>query len=94
MFFPPPDRDRFRTSVNVLGDAYGAGIVHHLSKGDLARMDEEDRVAALDSDKPNAGTADVTDIKMDTLNGGKLAHDSTDNGQENGHVNLSFSEKL
>ncbi|KAH3698589.1 excitatory amino acid transporter 3-like isoform X2 [Dreissena polymorpha] len=27
--------DRFRTAVNVLGDMFGAGIVHHLSKRDL-----------------------------------------------------------
>nr|CAD7589538.1 unnamed protein product [Timema genevievae] len=33
-------RDRFRTTVNVLGDALGAGIVDHLSKGELARMTE------------------------------------------------------
>lgn len=34
--------DRFRTMVNVLGDAFGAGIVDHLSKDDLRKMDEED----------------------------------------------------
>jgi len=33
--------DRFRTSVNVLGDAFGAGIVHHLSRDDLRKEDEE-----------------------------------------------------
>ena len=33
--------DRFRTSVNVLGDAFGAGIVHHLSREDLRKEDEE-----------------------------------------------------
>nr|CAD7453637.1 unnamed protein product [Timema tahoe] len=33
-------RDRFRTTVNVIGDALGAGIVDHLSKGELARMTE------------------------------------------------------
>ncbi|KAF6018958.1 SLC1A2 [Bugula neritina] len=33
--------DRFRTSINVLGDAFGAGIVYHLSREDLAREDEE-----------------------------------------------------
>ena len=39
--------DRFRTSVNVLGDAVGAGIVHHLSREDLAREDEEEERARL-----------------------------------------------
>jgi len=32
--------DRFRTTVNVLGDAIGAGIVYHLSKGELDKMDQ------------------------------------------------------
>jgi len=30
--------DRFRTAINVLGDAYGAGIVEHLSKKDLEKF--------------------------------------------------------
>lgn len=33
--------DRIRTSINVLGDAYGAGIVYHMSKDELDRMDAE-----------------------------------------------------
>ena len=36
-------RDRIRTSVNVIGDAFGAGIVYHLSKAELA---EQDRLRA------------------------------------------------
>lgn len=28
--------DRFRTAINVLGDAYGSAIVEHLSQADLA----------------------------------------------------------
>ncbi|XP_023663062.1 excitatory amino acid transporter 2-like isoform X2 [Paramormyrops kingsleyae] len=31
--------DRFRTSVNVVGDSYGAGIVYHLSKAELDTLD-------------------------------------------------------
>ncbi|XP_012697259.1 excitatory amino acid transporter 3 [Clupea harengus] len=31
--------DRFRTMINVLGDAYGAGIVEKLSRRELERMD-------------------------------------------------------
>jgi len=34
--------DRIRTSVNVLGDSYGAGIVYHLSKAELDKQDQED----------------------------------------------------
>lgn len=31
-------RDRIRTVVNVLGDAYGAGIVDHLSQAELNQI--------------------------------------------------------
>ena len=52
-----PNRDRCRTMVNVLGDAYGAGIVQHLSRADLASAS-----AALDEEfemsKRNAITGD------------------------------------
>jgi hypothetical protein len=34
-------RDRIRTSINVLGDAFGAGIVYHLCKDDLEKLDLE-----------------------------------------------------
>jgi hypothetical protein len=34
-------RDRLRTSINVLGDAYGCGIVEHLSRNELRKLDEE-----------------------------------------------------
>ncbi|KAJ8315652.1 hypothetical protein KUTeg_007802 [Tegillarca granosa] len=37
--------DRFRTAVNVLGDAIGAGIVHHLSKKELQKLDNMDTSA-------------------------------------------------
>ncbi|XP_077568872.1 excitatory amino acid transporter 2-like isoform X2 [Stigmatopora nigra] len=33
--------DRFRTSVNVVGDSYGAGIVYHLSKHELDSFDAQ-----------------------------------------------------
>jgi len=33
--------DRFRTAINVLGDALGAGIVYHLSKNELSTMDQQ-----------------------------------------------------
>jgi Na+/H+-dicarboxylate symporter len=39
--------DRFRTAINVLGDSYGAGIVHHLSKKDLEQMDQIDSIEKL-----------------------------------------------
>ncbi|XP_068578510.1 excitatory amino acid transporter 2-like isoform X3 [Cebidichthys violaceus] len=42
--------DRFRTSVNVVGDSYGAGIVYHMSKAELDELD--------------AHTAKTDDIEM------------------------------
>ncbi|XP_063052665.1 excitatory amino acid transporter 2b [Engraulis encrasicolus] len=33
--------DRFRTSVNVVGDSYGAGIVYHMSKAELDALDAQ-----------------------------------------------------
>lgn len=35
-------RDRFRTCVNVMGDALGAGIVDHLSRVDIKFADQLD----------------------------------------------------
>lgn len=47
---PAASRDRFRTSVNVMGDSYGAAIVYHLSKAELDELD--------------ANTAKSDDIEM------------------------------
>ncbi|KAL3868596.1 hypothetical protein ACJMK2_041397 [Sinanodonta woodiana] len=41
--------DRFRTTVNVLGDAIGAGIVEKLSIDDLRKMDEDETNTAISS---------------------------------------------
>lgn len=35
---------------NVLGDAYGAGIVQHLSKADLQRADELEAMEKINGD--------------------------------------------
>uniref|UniRef100_A0A8C3YV36 Amino acid transporter n=1 Tax=Catagonus wagneri TaxID=51154 RepID=A0A8C3YV36_9CETA len=36
--------DRMRTSINVVGDSFGAGIVYHLSKSELETIDSQHRV--------------------------------------------------
>ncbi|XP_046622656.1 excitatory amino acid transporter-like [Neodiprion virginianus] len=41
--------DRIRTSINVLGDGYGAGIVYHLSKTELEKMDVERKLDNLET---------------------------------------------
>ncbi|PBC34364.1 Excitatory amino acid transporter [Apis cerana cerana] len=44
--------DRIRTSINVLGDGYGAGIVYHLSKAELDKMDQEKKLEGLEMGTP------------------------------------------
>lgn len=41
--------DRFRTAINVLGDAYGSAVVEHLSQADLAAFGAMEAAAR----KPN-----------------------------------------
>ncbi|XP_037346311.2 excitatory amino acid transporter 2 [Pungitius pungitius] len=43
--------DRFRTSVNVVGDSYGAGIVYHLSKHELDSFDQQARMEEFEMAK-------------------------------------------
>merc|ERR1719411_2092728 len=40
--------DRFRTAINVLGDSIGAGIVNHLSKEELLRLDKLEKDVPLE----------------------------------------------
>ena len=44
-------RDRFRTMINVEGDAFGAGIIAHLSRKELDAMDvlEQEQANHLES---------------------------------------------
>ncbi|KAL3868595.1 hypothetical protein ACJMK2_041396 [Sinanodonta woodiana] len=70
--------DRFRTAINVLGDAYGAGIVHHLSQDDLRRMDE---LEAADAAKAEAESVSQTIPDYSYQNGGH--HPSKANGVYN-----------
>ncbi|XP_023129237.1 excitatory amino acid transporter 4 isoform X2 [Amphiprion ocellaris] len=45
--------DRLRTTTNVLGDSLGAGIVEHLSHGELQNQDAEVRNSVIeDNEKP------------------------------------------
>lgn len=54
------NRDRLRTSVNVLGDSYGAAVVGHLSRLELAEIDKlnefEIELGETDVEKKNGPT--------------------------------------
>ncbi|GAB0204179.1 excitatory amino acid transporter 3 [Grus japonensis] len=71
-------RDRFRTMVNVLGDAFGTGIVEKLSKKELEQMDVTSEVNivnpfALETILDN----DEAETKKSYVNGG-FAVDKSD----------------
>jgi solute carrier family 1 (high affinity glutamate transporter) protein 2 len=59
--------DRIRTSINVLGDAFGAGIVHHFTKDQLALSDAEHRRHSHSTDHGRA----VSPTRMALLNDDK-----------------------
>lgn len=42
--------DRIRTSVNVLGDGYGCGIIYHMTQKTLAESDNDDLIRQLKND--------------------------------------------
>jgi len=56
--------DRIRTSINVLGDSIGAGVVEHLSQEDLKSMDKE-----TEKVPPTTSQEDSLSDKMKSLEG-------------------------
>ncbi|KAM8898058.1 excitatory amino acid transporter 3 isoform 2-T2 [Spinachia spinachia] len=69
--------DRFRTMINVLGDAYGAGIVQKLSKLELERMDLTSDVDVANPFALEATLDDEECEKKSYVNGG-FTVDKTD----------------
>lgn len=72
-------RDRFRTMVNVLGDAFGTGVVEKLSKRELEQMDVTSEVNIVN---PFALETEILDndekqAKKSYINGG-FAIDKSD----------------
>lgn len=74
--------DRFRTSINVLGDAFGAGIVAHLSRREIRKMDAEDLEISIKQ------AQDDQELSIEAP-----AYSSIDEKpKENGFTNLGFQE--
>ncbi|XP_018572232.1 excitatory amino acid transporter 1-like [Anoplophora glabripennis] len=60
--------DRFRTAINVMGDAFGAGIVNHRSqkelnqiKKDSPRASVEEKIRPIDTEKTNHVSQESTE---------------------------------
>ncbi|XP_055469983.1 excitatory amino acid transporter 3 isoform X2 [Psammomys obesus] len=72
-------RDRFRTMVNVLGDAFGTGIVEKLSKKELEQMDVSSEVNIVNpfALEPTVLDNEDSDTKKSYVNGG-FAVDKSD----------------
>ncbi|KAJ8922430.1 hypothetical protein NQ315_004376 [Exocentrus adspersus] len=47
--------DRMRTAINVMGDAFGAGIVHHRSQKELNEIKKDSPRVSLEKIKPEDG---------------------------------------
>ena len=75
-------RDRFRTSINVLGDAFGAGIVAHLSRHEIRKMDMEDFEMSVESSQ-KLGVVDNNDLSVKLPNYGSTEEKKHTNGQVN-----------
>ncbi|XGW12895.1 hypothetical protein V3C99_013499, partial [Haemonchus contortus] len=54
--------DRLRTSVNVVGDAFGCGFVYQLSKNDLDELTTKS--STTDDEQPHTPRASASDIKQ------------------------------
>ncbi|WAR22812.1 EAA3-like protein [Mya arenaria] len=73
--------DRIRTAVNVLGDAFGAGIVHHLSKAELRILDHqnialpEDDVIITVEHEPRESTSLLQDDELKNKYSATKCHD-------------------
>lgn len=60
MFF----RDRIRTSVNILGDGIGAGVVDHLVRSELGPLDTEETTGRVSLSKEPTGSELVAERRF------------------------------
>ncbi|XP_073514235.1 excitatory amino acid transporter 2 [Phyllobates terribilis] len=60
--------DRMRTSVNVVGDSFGAGIVYHLSKAELENLDKQHAQQELEMTKTQSIYDDMKNHRENNSN--------------------------
>jgi len=75
--------DRIRTSINVLGDSIGAGVVEHLSQEDLKSMDKETEKVS-----PTTSQEDSLSDKMKSLEGYNNSAFQTEPSQKTSQTSL------
>ena len=66
--------------INVLGDAYGAGIVEHLSKADLAKADRAEEAKRMEDSEhvsSNGSPIYATPHKAKAVENDVSDHDDT-----------------
>lgn len=57
-----------RTSVNVVGDSFGAGIVYHLSKAELDELDKQHAQQELEMTKTQSIYDDIKNHRENNSN--------------------------
>ncbi|XP_053304570.1 excitatory amino acid transporter 2 isoform X2 [Spea bombifrons] len=60
--------DRMRTSVNVVGDSFGAGIVYHLSKAELDSLDKQHAQQGIEMTKTQSVYDDMKNHRENNSN--------------------------
>lgn len=80
--------DRFRTAINVLGDAYGSAVVEHLSQSDLAAFGAMEAAAKrLEDDSEPQETVLTMQPRI-------LSNSSSNNENVNSHhINQGFEDE-
>ncbi|CAK9298361.1 unnamed protein product [Gordionus sp. m RMFG-2023] len=84
--------DRIRTSINVLGDGIGAGIVDHLSRAELDKIDAEH--ALMNSsfkDLDGYESGDKNHLEMTHLDPGHINHGKNENRKLSKFSHYRFS---
>ncbi|XP_072320709.1 excitatory amino acid transporter 2a [Eucyclogobius newberryi] len=85
--------DRFRTSVNVIGDSYGAGIVYHLSKDELDSFDAQQKVEDFEMAKTQSFFENNSNQSEYANHNSILIDDCKVGYGSNGKTDFSFIEE-
>ncbi|XP_041358898.1 excitatory amino acid transporter 1-like [Gigantopelta aegis] len=80
--------DRFRTAINVMGDAIGAGILNHVFRNTFADVPDVETEMAVDPDM----MIQKDDVKMAPVSDSKVAPVEKNGVQLSGYINPEFQD--